>query len=218
MINRTELKSRCEDLWLFGKQVWYVPFFWSLAWFSYWISRDAILFNQPLTQVNPLNHLGAAISITALLIAGFTSAKSKKRAVIAKPAVAVINTNRESCKIPDEKNDQRRILPQKLVCALILKTTMEKREKLKRQILKLQKKCQSIFKTSRIQKLPETPQELAQTATSPRALSSQTEQPVQTQKSGEIPLECLVCPNLLNCNHRKSRSTESKTPCPYAGK
>ena len=103
-------------------------------------------------------------------------------------------------------------------CALSLKTTMDKLEQLKRQILKPQIKYQSLFKTSRIQKLPETPQELAQTAASPRAFSSQPKQPVQTKKSGEIPLECLFCPNLLNCNHCKSRPIESKTPCPYARK
>jgi len=216
MIDLTELKSRCEDLWLLTRQVWYVPFFWSLAWFSYWIFYDVIVLNQPLTQGNPLNHLGAAISITALLIAGCISAKSKKETVIAKRGGAVINPIKELLfhKILGKKNDQRQPLLQKPA----QKTTMERLEQRKSQILKPEKKSQSLFKTSQVQKLPETPQKPAQIPTSPRAFSSQIKQPVQTQKSREIPSECLVCPNLLSCNHRKSRPIESKSPCPYTKK
>jgi len=47
---------------LICKQIWYVPFFWALTWFTYWILRATIILNTPPTQLNPIDCVGAAIS------------------------------------------------------------------------------------------------------------------------------------------------------------
>lgn len=75
----TKFKSKCNGIWSIIKQVWYVPFIWSLAWFSYWIFQEAIVMGQPLTQGSTFNQIGLAVSIVAVLLAGYISGKSGEK-------------------------------------------------------------------------------------------------------------------------------------------
>jgi hypothetical protein len=206
----TRLKRRYETVWLLIKQIWYIPFIWSLAWFSYWIFYSVIVSNQSLTQVNPLNYLGMAISIAALLIAGFNSGKSINKKVFGKITV-LFNLKKKFSfrKTHDKKKDQRQSFTKKFMH----RTKMRQPEKLKSQI-----KNQSIVEVSQIQMPYEPPQEPLQIPATPNVLSSQSKQPDQTRKSQEIPPDCLVCPNLVNCTQRQNRIIDSETPCPFAKK
>jgi hypothetical protein len=65
------VSNSCRDFWLLYKQMWYVPFFWSLSWFSYWILREVFVLNAPLHQVDAVNYFGAVASIVVLLLAMF---------------------------------------------------------------------------------------------------------------------------------------------------
>ena len=65
------VSNSCRDVWLLYKQLWYVPFFWSLTWFSYWILREVFVLNAPLHQVDAVNYFGAIASIATLLLAMF---------------------------------------------------------------------------------------------------------------------------------------------------
>ncbi len=76
-------RSTCQDLWSLGMQAWYVPFVWSLAWFSYWTFHDALVLKQ-ITQGTPSALLGLSISISALLFGGYVSGKPVTRRVVEK--------------------------------------------------------------------------------------------------------------------------------------
>jgi hypothetical protein len=49
------------------QQVWYLPFIWSLTYYLYWAYRDAFVFHKSLFQANPLNNLGICVSLAVLL-------------------------------------------------------------------------------------------------------------------------------------------------------
>ena len=74
-----KFQGKCRGLWLIIKQVWYMPFIWSLAWFSYWLFQESIVMGQQLTQGSTFNQIGLAISIVAILIAGCMSGKSGEK-------------------------------------------------------------------------------------------------------------------------------------------
>jgi hypothetical protein len=74
-----KIKSKCRVIWSIVKQVWYVPFIWSLAWFSYWIFQESLVMGQSITQSNIYNQIGLAISIVAVFVAGYTSGKSRDK-------------------------------------------------------------------------------------------------------------------------------------------
>jgi FtsZ-interacting cell division protein ZipA len=151
-----------------------------------------------------------AISIAALLIAGFTSGKSMKKTVVEKINVVFTLKKRLSLrKTHDKKKEHRQSFTKKFVH----RTKIGQPEQLKAQI-----KSQSIIAPSQIQRPYEPPQEPAQIPTTPNVLSSQSKQPDQTRKSQEIPPDCLVCPNLANCTQRQNRLIDSETPCPFAKK
>ncbi len=78
-----KFRSTCQDLYSLGKQAWYVPFIWSLAWFSYWTFHDALVLKQ-ITQGTPSALLGLSISISALLFGGYVSGKPVTRRVAEK--------------------------------------------------------------------------------------------------------------------------------------
>jgi len=192
MIELTRLRTACRDLWLIAKQAWYVPFIWALAWFSFWIFRDFVVLNYALAQGNPSNYVGAAISITALLAAGIVSAKSRKKALLENSSSAEENTIETHEFLVAHDEGAREKQPKPFV------------------------RRQSPIETSQVQNLYDRTSKLGQTQTNPPALPGQDEHFGQIQRSRDASSDCLVCPSLLTCNHRKNRSIESATPCPYA--
>jgi hypothetical protein len=61
--------SSTKKIFLLCKQIWYVPFFWALTWFTYWILRATLVLGTPLAQLNPIDLIGAAISTSIFVTA-----------------------------------------------------------------------------------------------------------------------------------------------------
>jgi hypothetical protein len=70
--------TKSQETWFLIKQVWYVPFSWSLSYYLYWIIRDVVVFNKTVFQIPLLNWGGVVISI-ALLLAGFQNRTSAQK-------------------------------------------------------------------------------------------------------------------------------------------
>lgn len=189
----TKFKGKCRDIWSFIKKVWYVPFIWSLAWFSYWMFYGAIVFNQALTHGDPLNYLGAAISIAALLIAGYVSRKSKEKLV-------------SLGKAPEREKIHAPPLPQK---------PMQKIKIEKTEHVEPKTKDQSLIEMNPLQESSEMPQKPPPPPSTTSAFHNRIYQTTQAPKSQVIASECLTCPNLVDCKHRQNRTNESG-PCPFA--
>jgi hypothetical protein len=201
VLNQTilDLSNRCRDIWLLYKQIWYVPFIWSLSWYSFWIVHSAVVFNKPLVQGNPLNFFGAIISIAALLLA-----VPRFRTIIRKTSV-LVGVHIKSRRIGFSWR-------KKLVQNIQVEKPMQQ---------KLQVKYQSPIKRNQTANL-ERPKQLKQPSSSLRALSGSTNYSNQHQLSQEIPAECLTCANLISCDYRQNRSVDSETqvqkrvPCRFA--
>jgi hypothetical protein len=196
------LGNSCRDVWLLYKQMWYVPFFWSLTWFSYWMLREVLVLNTPLTQVNPVNYFGAIASIAVLLLA-----VPRIRTIISKTCVPV--GTQIGMKIKNvffiagfhiKKSSPITIFSwgKKLLQNIQVKKPMQQ---------KLEVQYQSPIKISQTEKL-ERPKQLS---SSLRTLSSSDKYSNQHHLSQEIPSECLTCANLISCDYRQNRSVESET-------
>ena len=203
----TKIKGKSREIWLFIKQVWYVPFIWSLAWFSYWIFHDIVVLSQPIIQVNKFNYIGVTISISAILFAGYIHEKSNKKSDekagkfgIEKEHIFV------SSKPLSVESDQESVFPLKTT----QKTQREQSEELTPQL-----KNQSLIETDIIQKQNERSSEFTQPAIK-NIYHNQENLKNQIKTSQEIPSDCLICPNLTNCDQRKRRTVETEIPCPYA--
>jgi hypothetical protein len=199
------LSNRCRDIWLLYTQIWYVPFIWSLSWFSFWILRGAVVFNKSLVQGNPVNYFGAIISIVALLLA---VPRFGTRALIRKTSVLV--GTQIGMKIKNAFFLVEVLIRSRRIGFSWRKKLVQniKVEKLMPQ--KLQVKFQSPIKRSQTAKL-EPPKQLKQPSSSLRTLSGNTNYSNQHQLSQEIPEECLTCANLISCDYRQNRFVDSET-------
>ncbi len=208
--NKTaKFKDKCRNIWSIIKQVWYVPFIWSLAWFSYWIFHESMTLGQPLTQGSSFNYVGLAISITAIVVAGYISGKSGKNHVKAKEKVGFEKEGFSTLDTTLSIDDSLQSLsPQNFS----QKTEFENPEKGKPQL-----KSYPEIKTLKIRNHTETPPTSVQTSKTDSNIPSQIIESNRTRKHQEIPAECLICPNLTNCDHRHEMTSESRTPCPYSG-
>ena len=204
----TRIKGKFREVWSFIKQVWYVPFIWSLAWFSYWVFHDIITLGQMQVQELNFNYIGLAISIIAVFIAGYISGKSRKKNNVKTEKAGVKGKAFSQLeKTPREKEFQESVSSQ----YSFQETRSQKSEKLGQQL-----EHYSTIEKNRIEESNEPPIESGQAlnikSNNLRTLSAT----VETEKLQEIPTDCLICPNLTNCDQRQKRRTESETPCPYA--
>jgi hypothetical protein len=199
------VSNSCRDVWLLYKQLWYVPFFWSLTWFSYWILREVFVLNAPLHQVDAVNYFGAIASITTLLLA-----VPRIRTKISKTCVPVGTQIGMKIKnaffiggVHIKKSSPMTIFSseKKLSQNIQVKKPMQQ---------KLQVQYQSPIKISQTEKL-ESPKQLKQPSSSLSTLSSTGKYSNQHPLSQEIPSECLTCANLISCDYRKNRFVESET-------
>ncbi len=195
----TDSKDKFRDIWSFIKQVWYVPFIWSLAWFSYWIFQETILLGQPITQGNSLNFLGAAISIGALFIKGWISGKSSKKTLESVGKIEI-----------EEKNSFK-------VSKVAGVEASQKSINFGSEYSETQLEHYPQIETNQNQEPSETPMELSQSAVTTEKIPSEINKLSQNKKQ-EIPSDCLICPNLTNCDQRQKRSAESVTSCPLLHK
>jgi len=205
-------KHKCRTAWSIAKQVWYIPFLWSLAWYSYWIFHGAIVLKTPLLQGNVLNYSGAAISIVALLIAGYRARAPIRRSVETASAHLTFHKNQSRL----GQNSQNQSLP--------LKPMQGAQAEHPKQTSMPQAKRQLLIETSQLQKETKLPQKPAHPPSSVSALPQSPSQSSQsyTSKNQGTENECLTCANLINCAYRQKRIVELKsqgarpTPCRYA--
>jgi gas vesicle protein len=200
-----------ENILLLCKQIWYVPFFWTLTWFTYWILRATIILNTPLTQLNPINLIGAIISTSILILASprlgktirKTSALATKHATtnIKKVFIHTFHTrfHAENKILPTSQskamnnNQNIRAATLKLQAPLISHkdTIGSGREKLK-------------------QKLDGTPEKLRLPQSRPIAIGGGVGYTNGNSVSQELSMECLTCENLTRCRQRRNQRFEAQ--------
>jgi hypothetical protein len=198
-----------KDIWIVTKKIWYIPFFWSLAWFSYWIGYSIFVHNQLLAQINPEYYYGMTISIAAILVAGYISGKSTVKKIKVAPSIKKELSMRNSL---NETYDQRQIFNQDFVH----RTEME--EDAQNQQIDHGSLVETFQRERPLERSEELTQEPAQTPATPHTSSIQVKPTDQPRKPQETPSDCFVCPNLMNCTERQKRITDPETPCPLAKK
>ena len=195
------LGNRCRKIWSIIKQIWYIPFIWSLTWYSYWILREVVVLNTPLIQVNPMNYLGAFISISVLLVA--TPRLGTKIRKVFHVGVRIKN-NDKSTSFSYAKQSVRDI----------------QEEKLKPH--KLQVNLQNSIEKSGIEKPEQPTQKLIRPHSDANALSSSESYSNHYNIGQKVSPECLTCANLINCKFRREESGEPQAKghesikCPFA--
>jgi hypothetical protein len=210
------LGKTCKNIFSLYKQIWYVPFFWTLTWYTYWILRAILFLNTPLTQVNPVNYTGAAISTTMLLIAtprlGTTI---RKKSFFAATRVGInikkmlfhahfLSKNGSSTSFSKVKREVQDIQGE---------TSKVQRPRIEYQA--------SIGKSAG-EKLEQHPQELMPPQSGASALPGKVCYSNQQRVSQEISAECLTCANLISCKYRRCESLETQargsesSRCPFA--
>jgi hypothetical protein len=205
-------KCKCRIVWLVVKQIWYIPFLWSLAWYSYWIFRSALVFNTPILQISAVDYLGASISIVALLIAGYRAREPIKRSVAMASDIGINMKKAFSPKDHLKESVQTQPLPRKPVQ--------------NRQIeMQLQPKPQEKNKPPVQRPLP--PNRIAvagkpiEQSSDMEGLSGSVNRSSQAQASKDFSTECLTCAKLVNCTYRQKRAMElsssgNHAPCRFA--
>jgi hypothetical protein len=198
------LGSKRHDILSIIKQMWFVPFFWSLTWFSYWIIRDIFVLNTSLTQIKPLNLAGAVFSISVLLLATLRLGTNiRKKAIL-------IRTHRGI----DARKDviHTHIRPDnysKSTSIHIMKNIAPTTQVEKIHLEKPQRKYQSPFRKNEIAEPKNVSEKITKSQSIVNALSSSASYSRQNQMPQEISAECLTCANLVNCNHRRYDRNES---------
>ena len=198
------LSSKDRDILSIIKQMWFVPFFWSLTWFSYWIIRDIFILNTSLTQIKPLNLAGAVFSISVLLLATPRLGTSIRKKAILIRTHRGINTKKDLIHThvrPDNYNRATSIHNMKNIAPT---TQVEKIH-----LEKPQRKYQSPFRKNEIAEPRNVSEKITKSQSIANALSSSASYSRQNQMSQEISAECLTCENLVNCNHRRYDRNES---------
>lgn len=198
------LGSKRHDILSIIKQMWFVPFFWSLTWFSYWIIRDIFVLNTSLTQIKPLNLAGAVFSISVLLLATLrlgTNIRKKatlirtQRGINAKKDVIHTHIQPDNYSRSTSIHNMKNIAPTTQVQKIHLE--------------KPQRKYQSPFRKNEIAEPKNISEKITKSQSIANALSSSASYSRQNQMPQEISAECLTCANLVNCNHRRFDRNES---------
>ena len=202
-------RSKCGIIWSVCKQLWYIPFLWSLAWYSYWIFHSAIVLNTPILQGNILDYLGAAVSVAALLVAGYRGRTPIRRSVETASERLSFQKNQLA------KNSQNQ--------PLSLRPAQDVHADHTKQIRPPQLKHQQLIEPNQLQKENRLTQKPSQSFSRISASSSSIAQSGKGDTSENMDSECLTCLNLINCTYRQRRAIELRsqtkgTPCNYAAK
>jgi hypothetical protein len=198
------LGGKRRDILSIIKQMWFVPFFWSLTWFSYWIIRDLFVLNTSLTQIKPLNLAGAVFSIIVLLLATPRLGTSIRKKAILLRTHRGINVKKGAIHTyirPDNYNRSTSIHNIKNISptAHVEKIHLEKP----------QRKYQSPFRKNELAEPKNVSEKITKSQSIANALSSSASYSRQNQMSQEISAECLTCAYLVSCHHRRYDSDES---------
>jgi hypothetical protein len=198
------LGGKCRDILSIIKQMWFVPFFWSLTWFSYWIIRDIFVLNNSLTQVKPLNLAGAIFSISVLLLATPRLGTSIRKKAILLRTHRGINGKEDLIHTHIRPDNYNRSTSFHNVKNIAPTTQVEKIH-----LEKPQRKYQAPFRKNEIAEPKNVSEKITKSQSIANALSSSANYSRQNQMSQEISAECLTCANLVSCNHRRYDRDES---------
>jgi hypothetical protein len=202
------VKGKCQTIWHFGKQVWYIPFLWSLAWYSYWIFRSVIVLKTPLLQINAIDYFGAVVSMAALLVAGYRAKGPIKKSVA---KITQINVKRTLSHNNPMEAKQIRPLSRKTEPSLQMLTAKQPQLKILNK-LSVEKRIQA----------PEMapPRKPVQQVSRANEITRSRDKPVSPPK--DFSTECLTCAKLVNCTYRQQRVAELNSmgsnalPCSFA--
>ena len=192
----TRFKRKCAEIWSFVKQVWYVPFIWALAWFTYWIVQENVILSQPITQGNYINFVGFIISMIAIVAKGWISKKSKKDHVKERKIGIGKENSSEFLKTQSETSSNE-----------LQYWEFEQSGE--------QPEHYSTIDRNEIQQPTEIDVESISSLLSTEESAIGADGPNQNPDQ-EIPSDCLICPNLTNCDKRQKRLNEPGTKCPFA--
>jgi hypothetical protein len=206
-------KCKCQTISLVVKQIWYIPFLWSLAWYSYWIFRSALVFNTPLLQISAVDYLGASISIVALLIAGYRAREPIKRSVAMASDIGINMKKVLSHRDHLKESVQIPPLPRKTGQNTQIEIQLQPKPQLKNQ--------PPVQSHPSPKKIVETKKPIIEQSSDVRVLSTGANRSSQTQSSKDFSTECLTCAKLVNCTQRQKRamelsSSENHAPCRFA--
>ena len=196
------LGSKSKNIFLLCKQIWYVPFFWSLTWFSYWIIREILFLNRSLLQVNSLNFIGAGVSISVLILA-----TPRLGTTIRQKCMNVgVRTGINIKKAFTRKNFHTKSISKSISYSKIKKNV----EGMQVETSKPQEphtQYPSLFGKNERDTLEQVE---VKSQLGARAYSGSVSYSEPHQTSQEIASECLTCANLISCKHRRTDSVESQ--------
>jgi hypothetical protein len=198
------LGDKCHGILSIIKQMWFVPFFWSLTWFSYWIIRDIFVLNTSLTQIKPLNLAGAVFSISVLLLATPRLGTSIRKKAVRLRTHLGIDTKKDVIHTHIRPDNYNRSTSFHSAENIALTTQVEKIH-----LEKPQRKYQSPFRKNEIAKPKNVSEKITKSESIGNALSSSSSYSRQNQMSQEISAECLTCANLVSCKYRRYNRDES---------
>ena len=178
--------SRWHKILKLLKEIWYIPFVWSLTWYLYWTIRDVVVFNRGLLEITPWNYVGIVASVTALLMNSSTVGKLRVTDRFVqdgiKPVVAQVTHTEVSLDAATqlESNSQKAAFDEPQIKRGILS---ENSGELKRK--------------NRRQLQPKEPQQIAE-------INQAEQEPQECLKATDDPSICFVCPKLIECLHRRN--------------
>jgi hypothetical protein len=201
-----------ENILLICKQIWYVPFFWTLTWFTYWILRATILLNTPLTQLNPLDLTGAAISTSILILA-----TPRLGTAIRKNSVPAAKHTATNIKKAIIHTFNTRFHAENRTPPTSQSKVMNNIQNIRAATLNLQ--AQPISHQASIgsgrekleKKLEGVPEKLMVPRSESSAVADGVGYANRNSVSQELSMECLTCENLTKCRHRRVQRFEAQT-------
>ena len=197
--------NRFSDVWQTYKQMWYVPFIWSFAWFSYWIIFDIVVWNKPLAQVNSLNYIGAATSAIFILTASPIRRRLQKGVVFASARLGR-GLHRVSAFFGNKLR--------KRLSHITLRRRQESSQAEKPKPQEPQVKPSRTRRARRVTKLSQAEPQMLQIPQ-----TQQTQQPSPPPVSSTLPSfdcssqngayggmdQCLICAKLIDCEYRRNK-------------
>jgi hypothetical protein len=196
-----------ENILLLCKQIWYVPFFWTLTWFTYWILRATMILGTPLTQLNPLDLTGAAISTSILILA-----TPRLGTAIRKNSVPAAKHTATNIKKAIIHTFNTRFHAENRTPPTSQSKVMNNIQNIRAATLKLQAppiSHQPSIGSGR-EKLEGAPEKLMVPRSESSAVADGVGYANGNSVSKELSMECLTCENLTKCRHRRVQRFEAQ--------
>jgi hypothetical protein len=218
--------NKLKQLWYVCRQMYYVPFIWSLTWYMFWILRDFIIFGKPVTQTNPLNCVGTVISVSALMVKLFAvqsrfaeiarKAYVSTKSQIADKTMALVDSHillKIRSSVGRHVEGATRFLRSR--CSVGKSTASVLEEPALKRTIQYQGLIEEKPRQHRLQdrsrRQMKDPQKMPAKLLPPRIngdLHPKRVDPVDLGTLDKIAENCLVCPDLVHCSHRQERAKE----------